>query len=77
MSANRAARVRSYAEQFHRSLSAGMSVEEVVVALADACKRAIEDETPPRTKDRQRKIALYARSAEALDAAAAKIREST
>lgn len=73
----KASRVRLYAKRFHESLQAGLSVEEVVTALADACKRAIEDETPPRTKERARKIACYAAAAQVLDEAAAKIREAT
>ncbi len=49
----------------------------VVRALADACKRAIEDETPPNTKERKRKIVFYATCAQVLDEAAAKIKEAS
>lgn len=73
----RSQRVRAYAERFHESLTAGLVLEDVVRALADACKRAIEDETPPSTKARRSKIAFYARCAEVLDEAAAKIKEAS
>jgi len=75
--ASRVQRVRAYAKQFHESISAGLIVEDVVRALADACKRAIEDETPPSTKSRKRKVAFYARCAEVLDDAARKIKEAS
>lgn len=75
--ASRPERIRAYAERFHESLKAGLVVDEVVLALADACKRAIEDETPPRTKERKRKIDLYTKCAVVLDEAAKKIREAT
>lgn len=65
--------VRAYAKRFHESLTAGLVVEDVVRALSDACKRAIEDETPPSNKARQRKIAYYVKCIEALDEAATKI----
>ena len=75
--ASRSERIRSYAQRFHESLSAGLVVEDVVRALADACKRAIEDETPPNTRERKRKIAFYAKCVEALDEAATKIRAAS
>lgn len=65
---------QAYAKRFHESLRAGLVVEDVVKALADACKRAIEDEVPPSTKERKRKIAFYVACAAALDEAAAKIK---
>jgi hypothetical protein len=75
--ASRAERVRAYATRFHESLTAGLVVEDVVKALADACKRAIEDETPANTRGRERKIAFYVRCAEVLDEAARKIKEAS
>lgn len=75
--ASRPQRVRAYAERFHESLTAGLDVEDVVRALADACKRAIEDETPSNTRSRKRKVAFYAKCAEVLGEAAGKIREAT
>jgi hypothetical protein len=75
--APRVQRIRAYAERFHESLTAGLDLEDVVRALADACKRAIEDETPPSTKARKRKIAFYARCAEVFDEAAVKIKEAS
>ena len=73
----RVERVRAYAVRFHESLGAGLVVEDVVRGLADACKRAIEDQTPPRTKTRKKKIEFYARCAVILDDAAAKIKEAS
>lgn len=75
--ATRAQRVRAYAERFHESLTAGLDLYDVLLALADACKRAIEDQTPTNTKERKRKLALYVRCAEVLDEAAAKIKEAS
>lgn len=75
--ARSAQRVRAYAERFHESLNAGLVLEEVLLALADACKRAIEDQTPPNSQRRQRKIAFYTRCVEVLDEAAAKIKEAS
>jgi hypothetical protein len=73
--ATRAQTVRAYAKRLHESLSAGLIVEDVVKALADACKRAIEDETPPSTPQRKKKIAFYVRCIQALDEAAEKVKE--
>jgi hypothetical protein len=75
--ANRAERVRAYARRFHESIAAGLDVGDCVAALADACKRAIEDQTPPNTKERKRKLAYYVRCVEVLDDAAAKIKEAS
>jgi hypothetical protein len=75
--ASRPQRVRAYAKRFHESLTAGLVVEDVVKALADACKRAIEDETPPNTAERKRKIGFYVKCAEVLDEAAKKIKEAS
>lgn len=74
---SRADRVRAYAKRFHESLTAGLVVEDVLLGLADACKRAIEDETPPNTQARKKKISFYIRCVEALEEAASKIREAT
>jgi hypothetical protein len=75
--ATRSQTVRAYAKRFHESLTAGLVLEDVVKALADACKRAIEDETPPSTQQRKKKIAFYSTCAVVLDEAAAKIREAS
>lgn len=71
---SRAKLFRAYADRFRESLAAGLVVEDVVRALSDACKRSIEDETPPTTQERVRTIAFYAACAQALDEASAKIK---
>ena len=74
MMSQRAKLRQAYTERFVESLAAGLVVEDVVLALADACKRAIENEVPPSTKVRAERIRFLARCAVALDEAAKKVR---
>jgi hypothetical protein len=72
---SRREQVNTYAKRFHESILAGLNIEDTVKALADACLRAVENETPARTRTRARRIAYLVRCHTALTEAAKKMKE--
>lgn len=68
---------QAYAKRFVESIAGGLVVEDVVLALADACKRAIEAEVPANSPGQKRAVRHLATCAEALGEAAKKIRAAS
>jgi len=66
--------IRAYAQLFHDGLREGLAVDVAVLALSEACKRAVVDATPPVNAKRKAAVTHYARCAELLDALAPKLR---
>lgn len=74
---SRREQVSVYTKRFHESILAGLNIEDVVKALADACLRSIESETPARTRAGARRIVYLARCHAALTAASKNMKDDT